>query len=143
MMNLTGRLMRFFKAMVAPLFLGAGVSLILAGTAFATTTDTTFTAIASNVGTAVTGLAQILQDVSLVAGIGFILVSFFKFHQHKMNPTQVPLSQGITLLVIGAALTIFPHLITAPATALLGKSASISQLNQNTLGSIIGGSSAG
>src|SRR3989338_5768309 len=65
------------------------------------------TGITTAVGTGTTDVAKMIKDVALVTGIGFVLASFFKFHQHKLNPTQVPLSQGITLLVIGGALSIF------------------------------------
>lgn len=95
------------------------------------------TDISSNVDTAITSLSQILENVALVAGIGFILVSFFKFHQHKLNPTQVPISQGITLLVIGAALTIFPKLIEAPSTAFVGSAGEITHLSSNEISGLI------
>lgn len=72
--------------------------------------------VSKGIGTTVT----VMQDIALIAGVGFIFSSFFKFHQHKMNPTQVPLSQGVTLLVIGAGLTIFPHLISTASQGVFG-----------------------
>lgn len=71
----------------------------------------TMGAITKNIHGAMKDFLTIFQDIGLVAGIGFVIGSFFKFHQHKMNPTQVPLSQGITLLLVGAGLSAFPHLI--------------------------------
>jgi hypothetical protein len=33
-------------------------------------------------------LVQALAAVSAIAGLGFVLAAFFKFHQHKQNPPQ-------------------------------------------------------
>ncbi|HLB56245.1 MAG TPA: type IV secretion protein IcmD [Coxiellaceae bacterium] len=84
----------------------------------------TLSGISTNVGKAVTNIAGLLEDVSLVCGIGFILASFFKFHQHKLQPTQVPMSQGVTLLVIGAGLCVFPHLLNTTTKAAFGATVS-------------------
>lgn len=98
--------------------------------------------IQGNVATTVTETAKILQDLSLVAGIGFIMASFFKFHQHKLNPTQVPMSQGVTLLAIGGGLTLFPLLIPTAGTTILGNQAQVSQTSGSGISSLIGGGSA-
>ncbi|MEO1945202.1 MAG: DUF6750 family protein [Candidatus Thioglobus sp.] len=83
--------------------------------------DVTISGIATTLQTSVGSIGKILVDVSLISGIGFILVAFFKFHAHKNNPQQVPLSQGISLLVIGAGLTVFPYLITGVGGAAFGQ----------------------
>ena len=57
-------------------------------------------------------ILTIIKYVSLVAGVGFILTSLFKFDQHKKNPTQIPMSQPLTLLVIGACLMVLPYIVT-------------------------------
>ena len=80
----------------------------------------TLTSIQTNIKGGVGKVAQILEDIALIAGIGFIFSSFFKFHQHKMNPTQVPLSQGIVLLLIGAALAVFPSLLNTTSEGIFG-----------------------
>lgn len=89
---------------------------ILAGVTAQLTLTQINTTITHGIGTTV----SVMQDIALVAGIGFIFSSFFKFHQHKMNPTQVPLSQGVTLLVIGAGLTVFPHLLNTASQGVFG-----------------------
>lgn len=132
-----------FQIMTKWVTLVLGLSLLVVSVAHASDAPVTFSSISQNIGSAVTGLSRILEDVALVAGIGFIMVSFFKFHQHKMNPTQIPMSQGITLLVIGAALTVFPHLIETPGTALLGNSAKVSQLSSNAITGVIGSAGQG
>ena len=134
------KLLKIMSRLGNVLRLAIGIGLTAYGTVALATGQYKFTvgSIAHNVGSAVGGLAFIMQDVALVAGIGFILVSFFKFHQHKLQPTQVPISQGITLLVIGAALTFLPRLIATPGSALLGSKASVAQLGSNQIESVIG-----
>ncbi|EKD76889.1 MAG: IcmD [uncultured bacterium] len=88
--------------------------------ALAATTQLTLTTINSRVSAGIGNVVSIMQDVALVAGIGFIFSAFFKFHQHRQNPQQIPLSQGITLLVIGAGLTVFPHLLSTASQGVFG-----------------------
>ncbi|MDF1796615.1 MAG: type IV secretion protein IcmD [Coxiellaceae bacterium] len=115
-----------------------GTLLLLIGVdALAAGPSVTVSLIANNIGTTVTQTAKILQDLSLIAGIGFIMASFFKFHQHKLNPTQVPMSQGVTLLVIGAGLTLFPILIPTAGSAVLGSKASVSKVSGSGITGLI------
>jgi len=90
---------------------------------------TTIASIASNTSASMGNIATLLEDVSLIAGIGFVMASFFKFHQHKLNPQQVPISQGITLLLIGGGLTIFPALLPVGGKAIAGSGATFGQLS--------------
>jgi intracellular multiplication protein IcmD len=83
----------------------------------------TIGAIKTQIAASTKSLVTILQDVSMVAGIGFVIGSFFKFHQHKMNPTQVPISQGITLLLVGAGLAVFPTLVGTASQSVFGTTA--------------------
>jgi len=121
------------------LFLGAA---LFTGFALAGTTTgpsgVSISEIASNVGVSVGHLAVVLTDVSLIAGIGFVMASFFKFHQHKLNPTQVPLSQGITLLMIGAALMLFPTMLPTATHAIFGKGADFGTISGAGIKALIG-----
>lgn len=99
---------------------------------------TTLTGLSSQVQRSVSTTSVILLNVALIAGIGFILASFFKFYQHKQNPTQVPMSQALSLLVIGAALTLFPTMIKISTSAVLGTSKT-SQVSGTGITSLIGG----
>ncbi|MCX7125753.1 MAG: type IV secretion protein IcmD [Gammaproteobacteria bacterium] len=110
----------------------AGVVIADAATAQATVT---LTSISSNVSGAVTKISAMLEDIAVITGVGFILASFFKFHQHKLQPQQVPLSQGITLLVIGAGLSVFPHLLNTGAAGVFG--ATVAKLGSGGIGGII------
>ena len=102
-----------------------GVMMLGSHSCFAANTLNT---ISTAIGKSVSTTAKILVDVALIAGIGFVFAAAFKLHQHKMNPTQVPMSQGISLLVIGGGLTMFPQLITIPGTAVLGNSQSVAKI---------------
>lgn len=88
--------------------------------AMASGSNITLTTITSNVSAGVVNVAKILQDIALVAGIGFIFAAFFKFHAHKMQPQQVPLSQGVALLLVGAGLAVFPHLLDTATKGVFG-----------------------
>lgn len=83
----------------------------------------TLGAIKTQVTGSIKDLMTILQDVAMVTGVGFVIASFFKFHQHKMQPTQIPLSQGVTLLLVGAGLTVFPSLLGTATKSAFGVTA--------------------
>lgn len=79
--------------------------------------------IKGDIDKSVKNVMSILQDVAMVTGVGFVIASFFKFHQHKMQPTQIPLSQGVTLLLVGAGLTVFPSLLGTTTQSAFGVTA--------------------
>lgn len=83
-------------------------------------TAPTIGAIKTQVAGSIKDLMSILQDVAMVTGVGFVIAAFFKFHQHKMQPTQIPLSQGVTLLLVGAGLTVFPSLLGTTTKSAFG-----------------------
>ena len=116
-----------------------GVGLIAAGVALADNSVITISTIKTSVDTTVSAVAEILTDISIVAGIGFVLGSFFKFHQHKQNPQQVQMSQGIVLLLIGAALLLFPMLIPTTSQAIFGQSTT-AKIGGTDMDTLIGGS---
>ncbi|MCX7121375.1 MAG: type IV secretion protein IcmD [Gammaproteobacteria bacterium] len=96
----------------------AGMACVTAASAAAT--GVTLSGIQTQVGKSISTISALLEDISLITGIGFIMASFFKFHAHKNNPTQVPISQGIVLLVIGAGLAVFPHLLNTTSQGVFG-----------------------
>ena len=122
------------------------ITLVLGGVLFAglalaaSPSAVTVSALATNVGKSVGHLAVVLTDISIIAGIGFVMASFFKFHQHKLNPTQVPMSQGITLLLIGAALLLFPTMLPTATHAVFG-SAQFGKVSGGGIKSLIGATS--
>jgi len=96
------------------------------------------TSIAGNVTNTMAGAAKIMQSIALVAGIGFIMAAFFKFHQHKQNPTQVPLSNGLAMLVIGAGLVLFPTLIPTATSVITGSTGNTAKVSGSSISSLIG-----
>lgn len=133
--------MRLFRILLGPLLVLSGViGVLFAGTTLAAVDPVSLTSIAKNVDTSVAELATVLSDISLIAGVGFVMASFFKFHQHKLNPTQVPISQGVTLLLIGAGLVLFPTMLPTAKQAIFGKSATIAKVGGGQIHSIIGSS---
>ncbi len=78
---------------------------------------------ASNVGAAASELRASMSDLaklitagSYVAGVAFALGAIAKFQAHKINPTQVPISHGIVLLFIAAALIFLPAIFGGTGT---------------------------
>ena len=127
--------------LVFKLVLATACILCFVQTGFATTV--TLDSIAATMSASVASIGKILVDVSLISGIGFILVAFFKFHAHKNNPQQVPLSQGISLLVIGAGLTVFPFLITTVGGAAFGQTKTATSGGSDITSLLTGGSAPG
>lgn len=122
-------------------FVLTGLGALFTGVALADpTTGIPIATIATTVDNSVLSMATILIDVSLIAGIGFIMASFFKFHQHKQNPTQVSMSQGVSLLLIGCGLTLVPLLVPTASKAVLGTDAKVSQVGGSDIKALIGGS---
>lgn len=58
------------------------------------------------------GIGVLLLGASYIAGMAFGIAAIVKFKAHKENPNQVPLSQGIVLLFVGAALIGIPSVYT-------------------------------
>ena len=113
--------------------------MLFAGGAFATSTYVSIGTISGSVDSTVAQLGTIFTDVALIAGIGFCIAAFFKFHQHKQNPQQVQMSQGISLLLIGCGLTLVPLLVpTASVSVLGGKGAETAQVGGSAIHGLIG-----
>lgn len=119
------------------LWASAIVGVTFAGVAMAAPTGIGLSKIAGNIDGTITSMAWVLSDVSLLAGIGFIMTSFFKFHQHKLNPTQVPISHGITMLLIGAGLALFPTLIPTASKSVFGSQAQVSKVGGGDIKALI------
>jgi len=126
------------KVLKPLLIVGSIFGILFAGAAVAATQGIALSSIASNVDTSVKEISTVFSDISLIAGVGFVMASFFKFHQHKLNPTQVPISQGVTLLLIGAGLIIFPSVLPTAKRAVFGSSAEIAKVGGGQIHSIIG-----
>ncbi len=101
----------------------------------------TLTAVTKNISNTAINIAKILSTVSLIAGIGFVMASFFKFHQHKNNPQQVSMSQGLSLLMIGAGLAVFPVIIPLASSSVFGPTTKVSKVSGSGINKLIGSGS--
>lgn len=91
---------------------------------------TTLGDVAGNVRDTMNNVAQLITAVSYVAGVGFAVMGMLKLKAHKDQPTQVPLSQPMVLLVIAAGLVFLPSLIKSAGATIWSESAE----NANTKG---------
>ena len=82
-------------------------------------------------------LTTIISTISLLSGVCFLVAAFFKFDQHKKNPTQIPLSQPLALLTIAAGLCMFPTMLPLVQSAVFGTSES-GKLGTATVRKLIG-----
>ena len=57
-----------------------------------------------------TGLAYVMNAISFLAGVGFILGSYIQYQAHRENPQQVRISTPIFLICAGIVLIILPLL---------------------------------
>lgn len=88
------------------LVLGSVVCFGFGAAAFAVTSG--IGAVASTVTGGLANVAKLITAAAYVAGFGFAVGGIVKFKAHKDNPTQVPISQPIVLVFVGAALIFAP-----------------------------------
>jgi intracellular multiplication protein IcmD len=119
-----------------------GILLCLGATAaFAAPPVVTLGTISKSVDSTVSNLATVIIDIAVIAGICFIIAAFFKLHMWKQNPQQVQMSQGISLLLIGAGLTLIPLLIPTASVSVLGtQGKNVAQIGGKSIHDLIGGS---
>jgi intracellular multiplication protein IcmD len=68
-------------------------------------------------------VAQVMSAISYLAGFGFVIAAFFKLKQHKDNPQQIPVTNGLAMLAVGAALVFAPSVFQMAGTTLFGTGA--------------------
>lgn len=76
--------------------------------------------VAANVTGNLSNIAKLITAGAYLAGFGFAVAAIVKFKAHKDNPTQVPISQAIALLFVGAALIFIPAVFKSSGTTLFG-----------------------
>lgn len=55
-------------------------------------------------------LSGALLSLCFIAGIAFIVAGFYQLMEHRKNPNMVPLSQVVTLWILGAGLLLLQYL---------------------------------
>ena len=78
--------------------------------------------IAQNVTGNLGSIAKLITAGSYVAGFGFAVAAILKFKAHKDNPQQAPLSAGVMLLFLSAALIFLPTVFKTTGATLFGSS---------------------
>lgn len=58
--------------------------------------------------------------MAYMAGLGFLMASFYKFKQHKDNPTQVPVGNPLTMVSIAVLLLFLTNLIQPIGETIFG-----------------------
>tara|TARA_B100001115_G_C15822246_1_gene408945 strand:- start:686 stop:1012 length:327 start_codon:yes stop_codon:yes gene_type:complete len=64
--------------------------------------------------------AELIAVTSFAAGLGFLMATFYKFKQHKDNPTQVPVGNPLTMLSIAVLLIYLGNLIQPIGETIFG-----------------------
>lgn len=64
-------------------------------------------------------LTSALYNMSLVIGIALLFGALIQYKNYRNNPSQVPLSRPITLLVFGVILVVLPILTKFSESAIL------------------------
>lgn len=124
---------------IAGCVMAALVAVVACVSANAAISAIALSSIASNVDSTVLSVSQVLTDTALLSGVGFTMAGLFKMHQHKQNPTQVPISTGVTLLIIGVALGTLPWIIPTVKQGALGKKGQIATVGGKDIHELIGG----
>jgi intracellular multiplication protein IcmD len=93
---------------------------MFSGNLFATGGDASLGTVAQSIRGSMGDLASLITAASYVAGIGFAMMGMLKLKAHKDNPTQVPLSQPLVLLIIAAGLVFLPSIISTAGETIWG-----------------------
>lgn len=64
-------------------------------------------------------LTSALYNMSLVIGIALLFGALIQYKNYRNNPSQVPLSRPITLLIFGVILVVLPILTKYSESAIL------------------------
>jgi intracellular multiplication protein IcmD len=84
--------------------------------------------IAKNIMDSFKQLGQLMLAMAYLSGFGFVISSIFKFKQHKDNPTQIPVSTPIALLMVGIVLIFLPGILRPAGYTIFGTGAQLEQL---------------
>jgi intracellular multiplication protein IcmD len=68
----------------------------------------------------ISGLAGVVRAAAYLAGLGLCVAAILKFKAHKDNPTQIPLSTPVVLLLVGAGLLFLPTIFNLAGSSLFG-----------------------
>jgi len=87
------------------------------------TGGTTLATIAENITNTFSSLVKLITGGAYVVGFALAMVGILKLKAHKDNPTQIPISTGVALIFVGAALVFLPTLLGVGASTIFGSDA--------------------
>ena len=85
---------------------------------------TTVATVAENITSTFSSLTKLITGGAYVVGFSLTMVGVLKLKAHKDNPTQIPISTGLALIFVGAALVFLPNLLGVGATTIFGDAVS-------------------
>lgn len=85
--------------------------------------------IATNVTGNLGAIARLITAGAYVAGFAFAVGAVIKFKAHKDNPTQVPISHGISLLFVAAALIFIPSVFKSTGLTMFGSTSGVGRIS--------------
>jgi len=71
-------------------------------------------------------LAEFITGIAYMSGLGFVIAAAYKFKQVRENPTQVPASTPLALLLVAVLLMFLPGVIRIGGNSLFGQGNSTS-----------------
>jgi intracellular multiplication protein IcmD len=83
--------------------------------------------LAINITQSFEAITKLLTAGAYVGGIMFFIVAIFQFKQYKENPTQVPLSKPMMILVMSTALIFLPEFVNSVSATIFGSADAIAR----------------
>jgi intracellular multiplication protein IcmD len=84
--------------------------------------------IAKNIMKSFQDLGKLMLAIAYLSGFGFTISAIFKFKQHKDNPTQIPVSTPLALLIVGIVLIFLPGIIKPTGYTIFGTGATLEDM---------------
>lgn len=109
------------------MIIGMGlVSLLIGGLAFAADPATPASGTLGDLATTATGSAKgiigLILAICYIIGLTLVIIGLLKLKAHREAPTQVPISTGIVMLLLGSAMLFLPTVISSVGKTIFGAS---------------------
>lgn len=114
-----------YMALILGVIVCAGVGVAFAASGTTAGNPSGIGGIASQVKSNLGKIAQFVTALSYVAGMALAIAGLAKLKGHKEAPTQVPISTGIVLIFLAAALMFIPSIFSSAGGTLFGGSGKV------------------
>lgn len=98
---------------------------------------TTLGTLAENITGSFSSITKLITGGAYVVGFALAMVGVLKLKAHKDNPTQIPISTGLALIFVGAALVFLPALLGVGINTIFGNSSSAQDLSPSGTDTLI------